>query len=203
MVLAIRDVREHELDGVLGLNNAAGPGILPIDTQRLRRLYDFAAYFRVAEIDGHMAGFLIALTPDAPYDSLNFAWFQARYDDFVYIDRIVIAQRYRGLGLGRVFYADAQSYAEVRSPRLTCEVFLEPRDDASVLFHGTYGFREEGQQTLPSGRRVSLLVKELCSYPWVRETYLADGASGLPDEPWLRVRERSDGPGAIAAAGGQ
>ena len=40
------------------------------------------------------------------------------------------------------------SYAEVRVPVLTCEVFLEPRDDISVLFHGTYGFQEVGQQTM-------------------------------------------------------
>lgn len=188
MALAIRDVRENDLDSVLALNNNAGPGIIPIDATRLRELYDIAAYFRIAEIDGHVAGFLIAMTPEAPYDSLNFAWFKQRHDDFVYIDRIVIARAYRGHGLGRVFYADVQSYAEVRSPLLTCEVFLQPRDDVSVLFHGTYGFREEGQQTLPTGQRVSLLAKELCSYKWVRETYL-DGATGqLPNLPWLAER---------------
>ena len=31
MSIIIRDVREHELDLVLALNNAAGPGILPMD----------------------------------------------------------------------------------------------------------------------------------------------------------------------------
>jgi hypothetical protein len=188
MALVIRDVREHDLDQVLALNNNAGPGILPIDTKRLSHLYDVAAYFRVAEIDGHIAGFLIALTPEVPYDSLNFQWFQNHYTEFVYIDRIVIARPYRGHGLGRVFYADVQSYAEVRSPRLCCEVFLVPRDDISVLFHGTYGFREEGQQTLPSGYRVSLLVKELCSYPYVRTTYLHGATGQLPNLPWLAER---------------
>lgn len=199
MAVAFRDVREHELDGVLALNNAAGPGILPIDAQRLRHLYDIAAYFRVAEIDGHIAGFLIALDPQADYDSLNFQWFKRHCDDFIYIDRIVIAQRYRGHGLGRVFYADVQTYAEVRSPRLTCEVFLEPRDDAAVLFHGTYGFREEGQQNLPNGVRVSLLVKELCSYEFVRETYLGAHGKGLPDVPWLASRPRIGVPSRKAA----
>ena len=74
--------------------------------------------------------------------------------------------------------------AEVRAPQLTCEVFLEPRNDVAVLFHGTYGFQEVGQQVMPeSGRRVSLLAKELCSYPWVRDTY-----PSLPNEPWLASR---------------
>ncbi len=201
MALVIRDVREHDLDSVLALNNAAGPGILPIDTARLRHLYDVAAYFRVAEIDGRIGGFLIALRPDADYESPNFAWFKANMDDFVYIDRIVVARPYRGHGLGRVFYADVQGYAEVRSQMLTCEVFLDPRDDVSVLFHGTYGFREVGQQSLPSGQRVSLLGKELCSYEWVRETYLNGPARQLPALPWLAERaHRSGQPDRAAAA---
>lgn len=188
MALVIRDVREHELDQVLALNNNAGPSILPIDSARLRHLYEIASYFRVAEVDGHMGSFLIALTPEAEYDSLNFAWFKQRHADFVYIDRIVVARTHRGHGLGRIFYADVHSYAEVRSPRLCCEVFLDPRDDVSVLFHGTYGFREEGQQTLPTRHRVSLLGKELCSYPFVRDTYLSGAKSTLPNVSWLAQR---------------
>ena len=37
--IVIRDVREHELDSVLALNNAAGPAILPLDAARLRRFH--------------------------------------------------------------------------------------------------------------------------------------------------------------------
>jgi len=201
MAVTIREVTEHDLDRVLALNNAAGPGILPVDLTRIRILSDNAAYFRVAEIDGVLGGFLIALRPDAQYESLNFQWFQSRFPDFVYIDRIVIGRPYRGIGLGRVFYADVQSFAEVRSPQLTCEVFLDPRDDVSVLFHGTYGFREVGQQVLPSGHRVSLLAKELCSYPYVRDTYWNGPSGGLPAQPWLAERRRRDPSQRIAASG--
>jgi predicted GNAT superfamily acetyltransferase len=191
MTIRLRDITEADLDGVLALNNSAGRSIIPIDAIRLRSLYDEAAYFRVAEIDGGLAGFLIALRPDADYASPNFAWFKANVPDFVYIDRIVVGRPYRGHGLGRVFYADVQSFAEVRSPVLACEVFLEPRDDASVLFHGTFGFREAGQQTLPNGRRVSLLTKSLCSWEWVRDTYWTGASPGLPALSWLGERARS------------
>lgn len=187
MVLAIRDVREHELDAVLALNNATGTSILPMDGAQLRHLFDTADYFRVAEIEGHLAGFLIALREDSDHASSNFLWFRQRYAHFVYIDRIVVASAYRRHGLGRVFYCDVQSYAELRTPQLTCAVFLEPRDDVVVLFHGTYGFNEVGQQVMPgSQHRVSLLAKELCSHDYIREHYLDCG--GLPDLPWLRER---------------
>ena len=187
MSIQIRDVREHELDSVLALNNAAGPNILPLDAAGLGFFHRHAAYFRVAEVGGHIAGFLVALTRDAPYESPNFRWFRERYAEFLYIDRIVIASTRRGAGVGRVFYADVTSFAEVRVPELTCEVFLEPRNDVAVLFHGTYGFNEVGQQVMPGvDRRVSLLAKSMCSYPYVRDTYLS--GSGLPELPWLSAR---------------
>ena len=191
MSIVVRDVREHELDSVLALNNAAGPTILPLDASGLRFFFENAAYFRVAEVDGHIAGFLIALTPDTPYESPNFRWFRERYESFVYIDRVVVASTRRGAGVGRVFYADVQSFAEVRAALLTCEVFLEQgtANDVALLFHGTYGFTEVGQQVMPNtGTRVALLAKDLPSFAFVREHYLE--RDGLPDLPWLRQRER-------------
>ena len=185
MSIIIRDVREHELDLVLALNNAAGPGILPMDAGKLRFFWENADYFRVAEKDGHLAGFLVAVGQDAPHDSPNFLWFRDKYPEFLYIDRIVIASTRRGAGAGRVFYGDVQSFAEVRVPRLCAEVFLEGSNHPALLFHGSFGFREAGQHVMPGpGLRASMLVKELCSYPFVRESY----AGKLPDQPWLAAR---------------
>ena len=199
MSISIRDVREHELDSVLALNNAAGVTILPLDATKARFFFDHATYFRVAEVDGHLAGFLIAFDQDAAYQSSNYQWFRERYPAFFYIDRVVVASSRRGAVLGRVFYADVQSFAEVRAPQLACEVFLEPRNDVAVLFHGTYGFQEVGQQLMPeTGRRVSLLAKELSSYPWVRDTYLLGPDRALPDVPWLMSRRAATVPQQLA-----
>ena len=187
MSIAIRDVREHELDSVLALNNAAGPAILPLDAARLRHLFDRAEHFRVAERDGALAGFLIGFGAHAPHDSSNFAWFGERHPDFFYIDRVAVASRRRGGGVGRALYADAQSYAELRYPQLACEVFLQQGNDHALLFHGSFGFREVGQHVMPEqgpahGVRAAMLMKALCSYAWVRETY----GDALPDAAWLQ-----------------
>ncbi len=187
MSIVIRDVREHELDSVLALNNAAGPAILPLDPSRLHDFFASAEYFRVAERDGTLAGFMIGVGNHTEHDSSNFRWFRERYDRFFYIDRIVVASRRRGGGVGRAFYADAQSYAELRYPYLACEVFLDAGNDPTLpdpalLFHGSFGFREVGQQVMPeTSLRASMLMKELCSYAWVHDTY----GTQLPDVPWL------------------
>ena len=181
MSIVVRDVREHELDSVLALNNAAGPAILPLDAAKLRSLYESAEYFRVAERDGTIAGFLLGFGSGAAHQSDNFAWFRARNTAFFYIDRIVVASRRRGGGVGRALYADVQSYAELRYPNLCCEVLLEPGTDHALLFHGSFGFREVGQNLMEGGHRAAMLMKDLCSYAWVRETY----GDALPSQPWL------------------
>ncbi|HET6633292.1 MAG TPA: GNAT family N-acetyltransferase [Rhodanobacteraceae bacterium] len=191
MAVAIRDVNQRDLDAVLALNNGAGPGILPLNREALRWFHDHASYFRVAEVDRHLAGFLIALREGTDYRSPNYRWFASRYERFVYIDRIVVASSQRGAGLGRVFYSDVQSYAEVRVPVLACEVFLEPRNDAVLLFHGTFGFQEVGQHpTTPEQPPVSLLRKPLPAFEFVAGQYLRDGGQ-LPDLPWLRERTQA------------
>lgn len=189
MSIVIRDVREHELDSVLALNNNAGLAILPLDSAKLHRFYEQAEYFRVAERDGNLAGFLVGFGSSAAHDSSNFAWFRERYAQFFYIDRIVVASRRRGGGVGRAFYADVQSYAELRHPHLACEVFLDHGADPALLFHGSFGFREVGQNLMPeAGVRASMLMKELCSYPWVQDTY----GEQLPDVAWARTRQLAE-----------
>jgi predicted GNAT superfamily acetyltransferase len=186
MSIVVRDVLEHELDSVLALNNAAGPAILPLDAARLRHFYETAEYFRVAERDDTLAGFLIGVGGHADHDSSNFRWFRERHPAFFYIDRIVVASRRRGGGVGRAFYADAQSYAELRYPQMACEVFLDGSNDPVLLFHGSFGFREVGQHVMAdTGMRAAMLMKELCSYPWVNQTY----GKNLPNVPWTAARQ--------------
>ncbi|MGY1425381.1 GNAT family N-acetyltransferase [Lysobacter sp. A289] len=185
MSIVVRDVLEHELDSVLALNNAAGPAILPLDAGRLRHFFETAEYFRVAERDGTLAGFLIGMGSHASHDSSNFRWFCQRHPGFFYIDRIVVASRRRGGGVGRAFYADAQSYAELRYPQMACEIFLDGSSDPVLLFHGSFGFREVGQHVMDgTGLRAAMLMKQLCSYAWIRQAY----GENLPSLPWARPR---------------
>ncbi len=183
MTIALRDIETGDLEQVLGLNNEAGKSIVPISAERLAQLEQVARYFRVAEVDGQLAGFLVGLTREADYDSPNFSWFKGHCADegFLYIDRVVVSSRFRRHGIGRVLYCDVLSFAEVRFPVLSCEVFIEPRDDVSLIFFGTNDFTEVGQQVLPNQRQVSLMTKPLKPFEFVRESYLDNGMrSQLP-----------------------
>ncbi|PAL02303.1 GNAT family N-acetyltransferase, partial [Staphylococcus hominis] len=64
-------------------------------------------------------------------------------------------------------------------------VFLDHGADAALLFHGSFGFREVGQNNMPHvDVRASMLLKDLCSYQWVHDTY----GDALPDVPWVGHR---------------
>src|SRR3546814_14993299 len=87
MSIVVRDVREHELDSILALNNAAGPAILPLDAARLRWFFDTAEYFRVAVRDGTLSGFLGVFGSESGPDRRNFPWFGARSARSFSLDR--------------------------------------------------------------------------------------------------------------------
>src|SRR3546814_16779233 len=91
MSIVVRDVREHELDSILALNNAAGPAILPLDAPRLRSFFDTAEYFRVAVRDVTLSGFLVGFGSASGHAISNFRRFVERYERFFYIHRIVVA----------------------------------------------------------------------------------------------------------------
>jgi predicted GNAT superfamily acetyltransferase len=124
---------------------------------RLTALAEHACYFRVIEQTGSVAAFLLAFRKGAPYDSPNFVWFDVRLDDFVYIDRVVIAAAFRGAGFATRLYDDLTAFARscgVR--RLTCEIDLEPPNPGSLAFHDKRGFCEIGRQRPEGAKLVSL-----------------------------------------------
>lgn len=119
----------------------------------------------MAELDGQPVGFLLALTADSDYQSVNYQWFRSHYEQFVYIDRVVIAPGFRRLGVGRVLYADIQSFTELTAPLLTCEVNVKPPNPGSVRFHAAWGFHEVGKQDTENGSKtVSLLAMPIPAF---------------------------------------
>ena len=106
---------------------------------------------------------LIALDQDAEYRSVNFRWFQARRRRFVYVDRVVVSERFRGRGLATRLYRDLFERAgEAGHDRIVCEVNLDPPNPGSDAFHEKMGFVEVGRAELePGGRTVRYWEKLL------------------------------------------
>ena len=93
------------------------------------------------------------------YASPNFQWFKQRLTQFLYVDRVVVDERFRGRGLGQALYADAADLAVARDVPITCEVNIEPPNPQSMGFHQGLGFEPMGEQQTEGGKkRVRLLI---------------------------------------------
>jgi uncharacterized protein len=156
----LRPLRPADHAEVLALNTANVVKLAPMDEARLVELEELADRFDVVEVDGEFGGFVVTFAPGTSYDSENYRWFTERYDaHFYYLDRIVLADAHRRQGLGTFVYDELEQVARPYG-RLTLEVNLVPRNDASLAFHDRRGYVEVGQLGSP-GHLVALMEKQL------------------------------------------
>jgi len=162
-VVELEDADSPDVAALHELNQANAPAVGSVDLDRMRRLVGMPGWCLLVLIDDQVAGYLVAMTPDADYDSPNFTWFKERYDDFAYIDRVAIAAPHRRRGLGTRLYREIEQRAAVRGiPRIACEYNLRPPNPVSAAFHRRRGFEEVGIQDTEQGTKtVSLQLKSL------------------------------------------
>jgi predicted GNAT superfamily acetyltransferase len=155
---SIRDATPADYAAILELNRDSEALLSPMDAGRLRELDAAAAYHRVA--GEPVAAFLLAFREGAGYDSPNYRWFSQRFDRFLYVDRIAVAASARSAGLGGALYRDLFGFARAAGvPRIVCEYYSRPLNEASQRFHARHGFDEIGTQWLPErGKQVSYLL---------------------------------------------
>ena len=132
---------------ILALNEAFVDVLAPLSRERLEFLDSLSACHLVA-IDGDdVVGFVLAVGSEADHDSVNFRWFAARYDSFLYVDRVAVSSSRQGGGVGGLLYSDLFSFAARRGyRRITCEIDAEPPNPRSERFHGRFGFEQVGSQ---------------------------------------------------------
>jgi predicted GNAT superfamily acetyltransferase len=160
----IRDAKKADFPAILDLNLEMEQYLSPLNEELLSKLHGVAVYHRVIEMNpGGVVGFLLALREGADYASVNYLWFAERYQEFLYVDRVVVAGAQQGKRLGHSLYDDLFVFARARCvPAVTCEFDIEPPNEASRRFHSRYGFREVGRQWVAGGKKqVSLQMAEI------------------------------------------
>ena len=146
----IRDVGNDAAirPGLLALNNESAAETSWLDAAALDRMIASAA---VVTCIGTDAAFLLAFDQDADYHSPNFVWFRERFDSFLYVDRVIVGEAHRRLGLGRMLYDDLFRRAKrLGYMRIACEVNNRPPNPVSDAFHARLGFAEVGTGTVGS-----------------------------------------------------
>ncbi len=164
---AVRPLAATDAAALAVLNDAAAPAVPITAPEGLARLVDLAALALGLEREGRLVGFVIAMQPGAAYESENYAFFESRDIDHLYVDRIVIDAAERGTGLGAELYAAVFAAAREQGRlEVTCEVNLDPPNPGSLAFHERLGFRSVGTQVTKGGAvTVSLLAAPVSAGP--------------------------------------
>ena len=112
-----------------------------------------------AYIDEKLVGFVLCLYPKKDYSSQNYAWFNQRYDQFLYVDRIAISPKNRNMKIGTELYEKVFELAIERQIPVTAEVSLSPPNEGSDRFHLRHGFSSVGEFH-QSGKSVTMYIRE-------------------------------------------
>jgi uncharacterized protein len=145
---------------LLELNNAHASELSWLTPDAFAHLLGHAwRAWRIGQADALM----IALEEAADYDNPNHRWFRARYDRFVYVDRIVVAEAARGHGLARRLYEQLIRAATAAGhERMVCEVNLDPPNPQSDAFHAALGFTALATARIHGGAKtVRYLIRPL------------------------------------------
>ncbi len=147
----IRNLTHTDVEAMWVINEEGLPGTGQVSPQELAALLDLASLSLGAFDADRMLGFVICLPPQTTYGSLNYAWFNQRYDAFLYVDRIAVAANHRDRGVGSALYSQVIAEANEQAVPVAAEVNLVPPNPGSVRFHHRFNFVEVG--TLDHGEK--------------------------------------------------
>jgi hypothetical protein len=164
----VRRALSSDIAQLLTMNELALPHVTSMSSDRLAHLLDVSRIALVVEEAGapehSPIGFCLVLGPGVDYQSVNYQWVMDRYEDALYLDRVVVDAHRRGQGVGQRIYAEVQRLMRsdwLQFPRLALEVNLDPPNPESLAFHRKLGFEPVGEQTTPYGARVLLMAKHV------------------------------------------
>ena len=153
----IRNFTPSDLELAHAWNQANTPHVNSLDFSTFSKVYSLSSYCYIIDYKGKPAGFSWLMSPGSPYDSVNFQYFNDRYSTFLYLDRIVIAEEFRGKKLATRMYEHI--FATHAPIPICCEVNSLPENVASIALHEKLGFSLVGEQSTEGGRKQVQLLK--------------------------------------------
>jgi predicted GNAT superfamily acetyltransferase len=156
----IRLAETKDLPKILEMNEDSVPHVSSVELSDMKRFLKQANPFLVVEEEDELAGFMIVLQKGLDYKSLNYRFFCTNYENFDYVDRIVIKDKFRDKKLGTALYNHLEE--QYSAEMITCEINIKPPNEKSMGFHKSLGFSKVAEQETGGGKKsVAMMVKRL------------------------------------------
>ncbi len=174
-----RPITHHDFADLLALNDESVEYLSPLSPSGLESLCKQSPLQLVIESAGEILGFIITLAQGADYDSVNYQWFAQRYEQFLYVDRIVVSKGAHAKGAGSAMYRAVFNFARDKGfAVIACEFDIDPPNPRSARFHQKFGFREVAQQRVADGRKAVSLQVAIPPYHAALPNYFCPLSSG-------------------------
>jgi predicted GNAT superfamily acetyltransferase len=145
----------NDLGTLLDINNAAIPDINQLTPLKAQWLIDHLAVPGLALLDGRPAGVVVVLNDRCGYDSDYYRWFTERYENFLYIDRVIVAGWARRQGIAKALYEHVESAAKERKLAIVADVYSDPPNTPSLALHRAMDYDEIGTQAFPAEQKIA------------------------------------------------
>ena len=142
--MQLRTLGSEDIPAIWKINEQGLPGTGKVSQDEIAELIRLAELPLGAYEENELVGFVLCLLPRTKYASLNYAWFNQHYQDFLYVDRIAVLESHRNRTIGSILYQEVISYAQQNNYPITAEVSLMPPNPDSMRFHHRFGFSEVG-----------------------------------------------------------
>ena len=140
----LRKLQTKDIPSIWLINQEGLPGTGEISEKEIADLLTLSELSLGAYEENELVGFVLCLPPNTRYGSLNYAWFNKRYEEFLYVDRIAVSENHRNCKIGTKLYKEVISHAEQNNCPIAAEVSLKPPNPDSLRFHERNGFNEIG-----------------------------------------------------------
>jgi predicted GNAT superfamily acetyltransferase len=155
----IRALSHDDVPSIWAINEDGLPGTGQVTQNEILALLTLSEFSQGAFENDELVGFVICLSPGTRYGSLNYAWFNQRFQAFIYVDRIAVHPQHRGQGIGSLLYERVIAHAADMQVPVAAEVNLEPPNPGSMRFHHRFHFEEVG--VLHHGEKsVTMLMRD-------------------------------------------
>jgi uncharacterized protein len=138
---------------LLEINNAAVPDIGALNPVKAQWLVEHLMMPGLVLLDGQAAGIIVVLSDSCGYDSDYYRWFTDRYENFLYIDRIVVAAWARRQGVAKRIYQAVEQTAQEHTLAIVADVYSDPPNMASLNLHRAMGYEVIGTAYMANQKR--------------------------------------------------
>lgn len=155
--MEFRALQAKDIPSIWQINEDGRPGTGGATEAEIANLLLLAEFAIGAFNKNELLGFVICMLPGIKYTSPNYAWFNEKYKDFLYVDRIAVAQNHRGRQIGSQLYEKVFDVAEEKT--VVAEVNLSPPNPGSMRFHGRHGFKKVGELHHSKDKIVNMMLR--------------------------------------------